>query len=511
MNLNRKNYSIDKFKADFFSSIVVFLVALPLCLGIAIASGMLPAAGLISGIIGGIIVGSLSGCPLQVSGPAAGLVGIIYEVIQEHGIESLGAIVLFAGVLQIVAGILKLGPWFRAVSPPVIHGMLAGIGILIFSSQFHVMVDDLPKSSGIENILSLPTSFLKGVTPLDTTSHHLAALIGLITISSMILWRFMPKKLKTIPSALVGVLMTTLLAHYLHYPIKHVLVPENIWSAIKLPSLESFSCLLSWEVLVEALTVAFIASAETLLTSSAIDKMKSSHRTNYNKEIIAQGIGNSLAGLIGAIPITGVIVRSAANVTAGAKTRASAVFHGVWILLFVAYFSRLLEMIPTAALAAVLVYTGYKLVDLNAIKNLAKIGKSEIVIYFVTLSAIVMTSLLEGILIGIVFSVIKLLYDFSKLELRIEKEKEENIVHFYINGNATFINLPKFADALESIVHGKEVFVHFEGLVHIDHASLEFIMNWEKQYESAGGVVSIRWNELEAKFNKSKAISRSKV
>ena len=498
--MNLRNY----FKNDFLASVVVFLVAIPLCLGIALASGLPPETGLISGIIGGIVVGSLSGCPLQVSGPAAGLVAIVFEIIKEHGVERLGVIVLFAGILQIAAGLLRLGPWFRAVSPPVIHGMLAGIGVLIFASQFHVMVDDVPKGSGIENILSLPTAVYKGIIPLDdSSSHHLAALIGVITISVIFIWNLVPKNLRGIPSALVGVLVAVAISNYLGYPIKYVSIPTNIFHAIQFPSFLEFKCLLEWKVLVEALTVAFIASAETLLTTTAISKMRPTLAISYNKEIIAQGVGNSLAGLLGALPITGVIVRSAANVSADAKTRASAILHGIWILLFVVYFASLLKMIPICSLAAVLVYTGYKLVDLNAIKSLSKVSKWEVIIYFATLSVIVVTNLLEGILVGIMLSTLKLLYDFSRLEIYTE-QGDQNKIHLYIDGNATFMNLPKLASALENIPFKKEVYVHLEKLAYIDHANFELLMNWEKQYASTGGTLFIKWNELEAKVNKSK-------
>jgi MFS superfamily sulfate permease-like transporter len=167
---------------DFLASVVVFLVALPLCMGVAIASGVPPAAGLITGIIGGILVGFLGGAPLQVSGPAAGLTVIVWQLVQQHGLAVLGIIVLFAGVLQLAAGLFKLGQWFRAISPAVIHGMLAGIGVLIFASQFHIMVDDKPRGSGIANLLSIPESVYKGIFPMDGATHHIAALTGVVTI-----------------------------------------------------------------------------------------------------------------------------------------------------------------------------------------------------------------------------------------------------------------------------------------------------------------------------------------
>lgn len=500
------NYFKSNFKEDFLASIVVFLVAVPLCLGIALASGLSAEAGLISGLIGGIIVGLFSGAPLLVSGPAAGLVAIVYEVIQEHGIEKLGAILFFCGLLQILFGVLKLGPWFRAVSPAIVTGMLSGIGVLIFASQFHVMVDDLPKSNAIKNIVSLPDAVIKGLTICADTNHHIAAVIGVLTIGIMIIWKFAPPELRVLPSALVGVLVSIIAVKTFGLSVKHISVPDNFLTLIRLPSLDSFKCLFDWEVLVESLTISFIASAETLLSAVAIDQMQIRYKTNYNKEIIAQGIGNSICGLLGAVPVTGVIVRSSANVNAGAKTRMSSVFHGVWILIFISFFPHLLEQIPTASLGAVLVYTGYKLIDFKAIKELAKFGKSELLICLVTLIVIVVDSLLEGIIVGVVLSLIKLLYNFSYL--RVDKNIDGNKISIFINGCATFINLPILADKMEEIEPKKNVFICLENLSYIDHACLDLLMSFQSKYERNGGEVSISWKELENKFatiNKQKA------
>src|SRR5688572_6614678 len=208
---------------DILSSIVVFLVALPLCMGISIASGVPPALGLITGMIGGIVVGALSGAPLQVSGPAAGLTVLVFDLIRDHGIEALGPIVLIAGLIQFVAGRLRLGQWFRAMSPAVIYGMLAGIGILIFASQFHVMLDDKPGSSGIQNLLSIPSAIVHGIFPIDGSSHELAALVGLLTIGTLIVWdKFKPRNLRFIPGALVGVVTATAAAAVFAMPLKYV-------------------------------------------------------------------------------------------------------------------------------------------------------------------------------------------------------------------------------------------------------------------------------------------------
>jgi len=180
---------------EILASVVVFLVALPLCMGIAIASGAPPALGLISGIIGGLVVGFIGGAPLQVSGPAAGLAVLVWQFIEKHGLPALGWVVLGAGILQMISGALKLGRWFRAVSPSVIQGMLAGIGVLILASQFHVMMDDSPRGSGIFNLLTIPVSIYKGIFPVDGSVHHMAGAMGLISIGSIVLWtRFKPKK-----------------------------------------------------------------------------------------------------------------------------------------------------------------------------------------------------------------------------------------------------------------------------------------------------------------------------
>ncbi len=224
---------------DGLSSFVVFLVAVPLCLGIAIACGLPPSAGLISGIIGGLVVGSFAGCPLQVSGPAAGLIAIVWDIIEKHGLETFGFVVLMAGVLQVLLGVFKWGRWFRAVSPAVIQGMLAGIGVLIFASQFHIMIDDKPVSSGLENLMLIPEA-INNVFTVTNATHQLAALTGVITILAIVAWGFVPKKIRTIPAALIGVAVATVVANLLGFDINYVTVPENLLGEVKLLSGDQF-------------------------------------------------------------------------------------------------------------------------------------------------------------------------------------------------------------------------------------------------------------------------------
>ena len=497
--LRTKTPSLSSLFSDLFASFVVFLVALPFCMGIAVASGAPPAAGIITGIIGGIVAGALAGCPLQVSGPAAGLTVIVWQLIDTYGMPTLSVIVLLAGLIQIAAAWLQLGQWFRAVSPAVIHGMLAGIGVLIFASQFHVMIDDAPKANGLENILTIPGAIFKAVSPAEDTNHHLAAAIGILTILAMMAWEgFSPRRLRLIPAVLVGVALATLVSAVAELPISHVRVRDDILSAIQFPHDASLTHILDTSVWAAALGMALIASVETLLSATAVDQLHSGPRTRYNRELVSQGVGNVLCGLLGALPMTGVIVRSSANVHAGAQTRASAVFHGVWLLLFVAMLPFVLRLIPTSSLAAVLVYTGYKLMNLRMIRELMPHGRSEILIYAGTLAAIVMTNLLTGVLIGVGLAIGKLLYTTHDLETRFTKETGQE-ASLYVLGIATFMSLPKLATALEQITPGTNVQINFDSLRHIDHACLHLLESWQKLHEHNGGQVTIDWGKLQAR------------
>jgi MFS superfamily sulfate permease-like transporter len=507
-------------KHDFAASIVVFLVALPLCMGIAIASGLPPFSGLVTGIIGGLVVGWISGCPLQVSGPAAGLAVIVYNLVQgyqndyralnagatdeealRYAISMLGLLVLLAGGIQFIAGLARLGQWFRAVSPAVIQGMLAGIGVLIFAAQFHVMVQDKPRDGGLANLLALPEAVMKGIFPLTAaTVHHYAAMIGVATIVTIVIWSFAPKKLKVLPAPLVAVVLATVLTSIYRLPIDKVTIPDSVFADIQLPTMDVLQQARDTNVLLAALALALVASAETLLCATAVDKLHNGPRTKYDRELTAQGVGNVLCGLVGGLPMTGVIVRSSANVQAGGRTRASAILHGAWMLAFVAFLPWVLEMIPICALAAVLVYTGYKLVNIKAIRTLWQYGKMEVVIYAATLAVIVAKDLLSGVIVGIALSVAKLLYTFSHLSIRVDDNLAHNRTTLYLSGAATFIRLPKLAAALEWVRPSAELHVHFEELTYIDHACLDLLMTWEEQHKATGGRLYIDWERLHARF-----------
>lgn len=501
--------------ADLLASVVVFLVALPLCMGIAIASNMPPAAGLITGIVGGLFVGFLAGSPLQVSGPAAGLAVLVWQLVEKFGVEMVGVIVFFAGLIQLTAGVLKLGQWFRAVSPAVIHGMLAGIGILILVSQFHVMFDGRPIGSGIQNLLGIPETIAWAMNPQlgaeagnpRVAVNMTAGLLGIATIAAIFGWAaYAPKSLKVIPAPLVGVTLAMIAAAALGLSnIKYVDIPDNLFAGLMsgevFPSFEKLARIVEPAVLIGAISVAFIASAETLLCATAVDAMHSGERTKYDRELSAQGVGNTICGLFGALPMTGVIVRSGANVEAGAKTRASAILHGVWLLLFVALIPWTLRYIPLSALAAILVYTGYKLAYPKVLPELIKYGNAKVMIYAVTIATIVATDLLKGVLTGLALSLARLFFALSSLTVRTEETPAENRIDLHFNGSATLVRLPLIARALEELKPGTNVHVHLEDLDYIDHACLDLLTKWDKQHKATGGTLTMDWATLEDKYH----------
>jgi len=383
------------FGRDFSASFLVFLVALPLCLGIAIASGAPPARGIVTGIIGGIVAGTLAGSPLAVSGPAAGLTVLVFQLVSQYGLAALGPIVLLGGALQVLAGVARIGGYVRAIPPAIVDGMLAAIGMILVASQMHVMIGTAPAPGFIANILDVPASV--------RTGNLAALLLGLLTIGVMFGWeRVRPARLRSVPSALLGVAVATLVANAFGLAVAHVPLPQSLGDAVALLRVSQLKELTSPSLLTAAFSMAMIASIESLLSAAAIDRMTPRRRrSDYSRELMAQGIGNMACGLVGALPMTGVIVRSAANVRAGARTRGSAVMHGLWLLALVVAAPGLLRLIPTASLAGLLVVVGVRLVELRHIRALARDGLVPLGIYGVTIGVILATNLLTGVLTGL--------------------------------------------------------------------------------------------------------------
>ncbi|MGB3052592.1 MAG: SulP family inorganic anion transporter [Polyangiales bacterium] len=503
--MNDKLRSVVK---DIPPSIVVFLIALPLSMGIARASGMPASLGLITAVVGGVVVGFLGGAPLQISGPSAGLSVLVFEWVvafrtdeDPYGITSIGIVVMLAGLLQASAGLLKLGTYFRAVSPAVIRGMLAGIGIIIVSKQFHVMIDDDIQGSVLHNIFKIPAGVMKTMTTGGERTHYIAASIGVATLLTIVLWdRFRPAKLHALPGALAGVLVATIAAALLKLPIDYVDVTGSLVSYITLPTVDSISKVLEPEILIAAGALAFVASAETLLCATAVSRMHQGDRTDYDRELAAQGIGNLACGFLGAMPITGVISRSTANVEAGAKTRMSSVMQATWVFLFAALLPGLLGLVPESALAAILIYVGFRLVQVSTPRKILEYGRAVFAIYMATIIGIVVVDLLSGIIIGLVLSTGSLVYSLAHLD--IHRVDLEDKIELHLHGAATFVALPLLAGAFEEIPPGSELHLFFDDLDYVDHACLDFIAAFQSRHEETGGSVIMEWSSLMGRYTR---------
>ncbi|MFW6051064.1 MAG: SulP family inorganic anion transporter [Myxococcota bacterium] len=486
--------------ADVLASVVVFLVALPLCIGIAVACGVPPERGLVTGIVGGIVVGAISGAPLLVSGPAASLIVPVFDLVRTHGILALAPVVMLAGVWQGIAGALRLGQWFRAVAPAVIHGMLIGIGALIFASQLHVAVDSDPKASFLENLIALPGVLVDQLSP--GGAGPAPFLISSGTIVLLVAWnRYRPQRLKLVPGHLIAVAVVTGLTVALDAPVKFLDISPEFVRGLAPVSLEDFGMLRDPALIGLSFMFAFVASAATLLTANAIDQRQTHSQANYNREMMAQGVGNVLTGALGGLPMTGVIVRSSVNVDAGARTRLSTFLHGIWILVFVMVAPQVLERIPQASLGAILVYTGYKLIDLPTLVGLYRHGRGELVIGLITLVGVVFVELFVGILAGLAAALGKIVYTFARLQVRSEPRPSEKVHDLHLAGSATFLQLPRLVEELDAVPRDRELHIHIDRLDHIDHACLELLSTWNRRREAEGlpGMV-VEWDELTDRY-----------
>ncbi|WP_425840758.1 SulP family inorganic anion transporter [Streptomyces fractus] len=467
-------------KADFTASLVVFLVALPLCVGVAVASGVPAELGLITGIVGGIVTGLMRGSSLQVSGPAAGLTVLVYEAVREFGLPVLGVIVLATGLLQIAMGALKVGRYFRAISVSVVEGMLAGIGLVLIAGQMYSVLDAKAPESGLGKIAGLPEAFLDA---LGSTSALASLALGAGTVVVLVCWKYMPRKARVVPGPLAAVGLAMLAAFVFDAPVTMVEV-NGLIGSIQPPPLDAFGELLTVGLLGTLVAFTLIASAESLFSAAAVDRMHDGPRTEYDKELLAQGAGNAVCGVLGALPMTAVIVRSSANVQAGAKTKASRVMHGVWLLLFAALLPALLAYIPIPALAGVLVHAGAKLVPVRPLVQLWRDHRGEALILVVTAVSIVAVSMFEGVLIGLALSVVKTAWDASHIKLEVI-DKGAGPVQAHLSGNATFLKLPKILDSLEALPQNRPVELNLSGLHHLDHACRTALENWAERHSSA--------------------------
>ncbi|GGP32826.1 sulfate transporter [Streptomyces melanogenes] len=467
-------------RTDLAASLVVFLVALPLCVGVAVASGVPAELGLITGIVGGLVAGLLPGSSLQVSGPAAGLTVLVYTAVTEYGLAALGVVVLLAGLIQLALGALRMGRWFRAISLAVVEGMLAGIGLLLIAGQLYILADRKGPGAGVPNIAGLP-GLAAEVARSATALTALA--VGAGTIAVMAGWKRLPARCQLLPGALAAVGGATALTIVLGLPVARVRV-SGLASAVQPPGSSEFAKLADTGLLATVLAFALIASAESLFSAAAVDRLHTGPRTDYDKELIAQGMGNTVCGLLGALPMTAVIVRSAANVQAGARTKASRVLHGVWLLLFAALLPGALTYVPTAALAGVLVHAGFKLLPVKGMLTLWSSHRGEAVVLAATALAILFTNMFEGVLIGLLLAVVKAAWETSHVHIEVTDDGE-GLVSAHVIGKATFLRLPRILETLEKLPKDRAVHLHLAGLRHLDHACLSALQNWADEHNRA--------------------------
>lgn len=459
-------------RGELAASVVVFLVALPLCVGVAVASGVPAELGLVTGIVGGLVVGILPGSSLQVSGPAAGLTVLVYEAVRAYGVSALGVLVLGAGVLQVGLGVLRLGRWFRAVSVAVVQGMLAGIGLVLVAGQVYAMGDvTAPGGGGLGKVAGLG-SLLGAADPV-------ALAIGGGVVVVLVVWPRWRWGARFVPGPLVAVGGAALVTGVFDLGVRRVEV-RGVLEAVRVPSVDDLRLLAEVGVIGTVLAFALVASAESLFSAAAVDQLHDGPRTDYDRELVAQGTGNVLCGVLGALPMTAVIVRSAANVRAGARTKASRVLHGVWLLVFAALLPGALGVIPVAALAGLLVHAGCRLVPLRELGVMWRgRHRGEVVVLGVTALAIVAWNLFEGVLVGLAVAVAKTAWDISHVQVEVEDQGHAGVV-VRVAGSATFLRLPKLLDALERVPGDREVRLELGGLWHVDHACAAALKAWRE-------------------------------
>jgi len=470
-------------KSDFASGLVVFLVALPLCLGIALASGAPLFAGIITGIIGGVVVGFLSQSHISVSGPAAGLTAIVFVAIMDLGYEAFLLAVVLAGAMQLILGLIKAGTISNYFPSNVIEGMLAGIGVIIFIQQIpHALGANVEIGSGLGIFSSVFASFL------DIQPGIL--IITLASLGVLIAWQNIPalKKLKLIPGALVAVVLGIVInalflltgsplavdgAYLVNLP-----VPTNLDEVKEVFISPSFASIGNPSVWVVAVTITIVASIETLLCIEATERMDPLKRfVNTNVELKAQGIGNMISGVLGGLPMTSVVVRSSANITAGAKSKMSAIIHGLLLLVCVASIPMLLNRIPMATLAAILLTIGYKLANPATIKHFWEKGKYQFIPFIATLLAVVFLDLLKGVALGMIISVIFILRGNIKRAYFFRKEqyKSGDIIHVDLAQEVSFLNKAAIKLTLNNLPRNSRVVINASDTVYIAHDVLDLI------------------------------------
>jgi MFS superfamily sulfate permease-like transporter len=490
--MSKKINLFSNLKSDFASGLVVFLVALPLCLGIALASGAPLFSGIISGIVGGVIVGYLSQSHLSVSGPAAGLTAIVLTAITDLGSFNVFLLaVLLAGLIQLILGFIKAGSISNYFPNNVIEGMLAGIGVIIILKQIPHAFGYDPDFEGDESFFQPDgqNTFSEIFNIFDHVQLG-SILIAAISLAILILWNKVDvlKKIKLIPPALVAVIVSILLNEFfiqsgsnLAIVKEHLVrlpVPTTLVEFKNIIITPDFTAISNSKVWIIAITIAIVASIETLLCIEASDRMDAIKRyTNTNVELKAQGIGNILSSLIGGLPMTSVVVRTTANNTAGAKSKMSAIIHGVLLLVSVLAIPTVLNKIPLATLAAVLLLVGYKLANPKTVKHFWEKGKYQFIPFIATFGAVVFTDLLKGVALGMIISVIFVLKGNMKRAYNFRKEEyhDGDIIHIDLAQEVSFLNKAAIKTTLSEIPENAFVTINASNTVYIAHDVLTLI------------------------------------
>ncbi|MEV5600270.1 SulP family inorganic anion transporter [Streptomyces sp. NPDC052299] len=519
--------------ADVSASITVFLLAIPMSLGLAVAMGAPLEAGLISAAVGGIVAGLLGGTPLQVSGPSAGLTVVTAETIQIYGWRTTCAITIGAGLLQLALGSLRAARSALAVSPAIVHGTLAGIGVAIALAQLHIVLGGSPQSSAISNVLHLPDQLAR-VSPA-------APLIGALTVAVLVLWPLLPGRtgrfLRRVPAALASVGLATAVAAWAAPSIARVDLPS--WRSHALPEMPQGPVL---GLATAVFTMMLVASLESLLAAVAVDKLAADRnrarstespalsgevrddetdesresggrpdtsgtpaasaahagpdgaerpapplhkRSDLDRELRAQGVANAVSGLLGGLAVSGGAVRSSANVRAGATSRASTVLHGVWILVASALLVTLLERIPLAALGALVMMVGLKMVSLAHIRNVHR--HREFLVYGATIAGVLVVGVLKGVVIGIAVAVAVALHRLSQTRISVSERNGQHLV--VVRGQLTFLAVPRLSRVLGRLPQDSDVVLELDGSF-MDHAAYETIQDWSNAHAAHGGQVA---------------------
>ncbi|NJA07766.1 SulP family inorganic anion transporter [Methylococcaceae bacterium WWC4] len=505
---------IENWRSDLLSGFLVFLIALPLCLGIAMASGFPPMAGIISAIIGGVVVSRINGSYMTINGPAAGLIVVIVDAVQSLGQGdamagyryTLAAIVV-ASVLQVLLGVFKAGKLSAFFPSSVVHGMLAAIGIIIMAKQIHTLLGVKPEAKTLlGTIAEIPHSIVE--------MNPEVSLIGLCGLALLILWSVIKQPaLKMIPAPLLVVMLGLALGQffdldhihqYLFLPDAEILphheftvgpaflvaVPENFMSGFYFPD---FSKIADHEFWISVVTIWLVGSLESLLSASAVDKLDPYKRnSNLNRDLAAVGVGNLVSGMIGGLPMIAEIVRSSANINNGAKTGWANFFHGLFLLIFVALFPRLIHEIPLTSLAALLVFTGFRLASPKEFAKTLTVGLDNFAVFVITIIGVIATDLLVGVAIGIV---VELLIHVSRglkpgnifsMAYHVNQTNADTY-HIAVSGAAVFSNFISLKSLLADFPEKQNVFFDLTDVDLIDHTVMEFIHHYTEEYNHAGG------------------------